>query len=38
MDVDVDVTGVYATGEVSGVNVWSEIIPSQTPSWVEIAV
>jgi hypothetical protein len=36
--MNVEVTGVYATVEISGVNVWAEIIPSQTPRWVEITV
>ena len=35
--VPVELTGVAATGAVGTVLVWGEIIPEQTPNWVEIA-
>ena len=36
-NVNAIVTGVEATGAVGTVLVWGEIIPDQTPNWVEIA-
>jgi len=35
--MDVQVTGVSATGSVSTVNVWVVVIDTQTPNWQQIA-
>ena len=35
--ITVVLTGVEATGQVSGTSMWIEIVPAQTPNWVPMA-
>jgi len=37
ISISTTLTGVQATGEVSGISMWIEIQPAQDPNWIEIA-
>tara|TARA_R100000654_G_scaffold33219_2_gene58328 strand:- start:1732 stop:2019 length:288 start_codon:yes stop_codon:yes gene_type:complete len=37
LTIGIPVTGVSATGSVGEEILWQEIVPSQTPNWIDIA-